>query len=198
MVVPVPPHPSAFDLSREFFPSCNTHVHAALPRHEVVAAPAAARVDELFAHLGGCVEVIPSDGGRTLPFVQRIQAEDGDGLFRTAVLLAGGEVLEAVGVPLAAAVEEGLALHGGHVEEVLWEEGTARSLVFREPADLGNFWYSETCLLALLVSLEVVGISLAPSIVEDLTLLGDRIVVKSLDIRSAGSLVHLKQTHAFW
>lgn len=56
-----------------------------------------------------------------------------------AVLCAGGEVLEAVGVALAAAVGEGLALHGGHVEEEVLEQGSTGSLLFREPADLGDF-----------------------------------------------------------
>lgn len=58
----------------------------------------------------------------------------------TAVLHARVEILEAVGVPLAAAVVEGLTLHAGHVEEVATEEGTAGSLLFRKPADLGNLW----------------------------------------------------------
>lgn len=39
-------------------------------------------------------------------------------LLGAAVLGAAGQVLEAVGVALAAAVVEGLALHAGHVEEV--------------------------------------------------------------------------------
>lgn len=56
----------------------NTHVHAALPGDEVVTAPPAARVDELFAHLGDRVVVIPSYGGRALPFVHRVQAEHGN------------------------------------------------------------------------------------------------------------------------
>lgn len=55
-----------------------THVHAALPRHKVVAAPSAAWVDELLAHLGGCVVEIPRNGGRTLPFVHGVQAEHGN------------------------------------------------------------------------------------------------------------------------
>lgn len=58
---------------------------------------------------------------------------------RAAVLHAGGEVLEAVGVALAAAVAEGLALHGGHVEEEALEQGPTGSLLFGEPADLGDF-----------------------------------------------------------
>lgn len=57
---------------------------------------------------------------------------------RTAVLHAGGQVFEAVGVPLAPSIRKWLTLHGGHVEEVDGEEGTAGSLVFRKPADLGN------------------------------------------------------------
>lgn len=59
---------------------------------------------------------------------------------RAAVLLAGGQVLEAVGVAQAAAVVEGLALHGGHVEEVLPQQGPARTHLLGEPADLGDFW----------------------------------------------------------
>lgn len=58
----------------------------------------------------------------------------------TAVLHAGGLVLEAVGVPLTAAVVKELAPHGAHVEEVAAEEGTAGSFLFRKPADLGNLW----------------------------------------------------------
>ncbi len=61
----------------------------------------------------------------------------------TAVLHARGEVLEAIGVALAAPVVEGLTLHGGHVEEVAGKEGTAGSLLFRKSADLGNFWGEE-------------------------------------------------------
>lgn len=56
----------------------------------------------------------------------------------TAVLLARGEVLEAVGIALAATIVEGLTLHGGHVEEVAQVEGAARSLLLGKPADLGN------------------------------------------------------------
>ena len=56
----------------------------------------------------------------------------------TAVLLAGGEVFEAVGIALAATVIKGFALHGGHVEEVALKEGPSRSLLFREPANLGD------------------------------------------------------------
>lgn len=58
----------------------------------------------------------------------------------TAVLLAGGEVWEAVGIALAAAVVEGLTPHAGHVEEVAAKEGAAGSLLFGKPADLGNLW----------------------------------------------------------
>lgn len=179
------------------FRSFSTHVHAALPRHKVVAAPSAARVDELLAHLGGCVVVIPRDGGRTAPFVQRVQAQHRDSFSWTAVLLAGGEVLEAIVVALTAAVIERLTLHGGHVEEVAVEKGPAGSFLFRKPADLGNLWDSETCFLALLVTLEVVGIALAASVVETLTLLGDSVVEVALEFCSARSLVHLKETRGF-
>lgn len=41
---------------------------------------------------------------------------------------------------MAAAVVEGLTLHGGHVEEVLPEHGTAGTHLFGESADLGDFW----------------------------------------------------------
>lgn len=58
----------------------------------------------------------------------------------TAVLHARGEVLESIGVPLTATIIKGFTLHGGHVEEVATEEGTARSFLFRKPADLGNLW----------------------------------------------------------
>lgn len=58
---------------------------------------------------------------------------------RAAVLAAGGQVLEAVGVAQAAAVVEGLALHGSHVEEVLPVQGTARTHLLGESADLGDF-----------------------------------------------------------
>lgn len=57
-----------------------------------------------------------------------------------AVLFAGGQVLEAVGVAEAAAVVKGLTLHGGHVEEVLPQQGTTRTHLLRESADLGDFW----------------------------------------------------------
>lgn len=59
---------------------------------------------------------------------------------RAAVLLAGGQLPEAVGVAQAAAVVEELALHAGHVEEVLPEQGTARTHLAGESADLGDFW----------------------------------------------------------
>lgn len=62
---------SPFSYSHTF----NTHIHAAVPGDEVVAAPSTAWVDELLAHLGGCVVVIPSYGGWTPPFVQRVLAE---------------------------------------------------------------------------------------------------------------------------
>lgn len=59
---------------------------------------------------------------------------------RAAVLLAGGQVPEAVGVAKAAAVVEELALHAGHVEEVLPQQGAARAHLVGESADLGDFW----------------------------------------------------------
>lgn len=59
---------------------------------------------------------------------------------RAAVLVAGCQVLEAVGVAQAAAVVEGLAPHGGHVEGVLPQQGPARTHLLGEPADLGDFW----------------------------------------------------------
>lgn len=55
-----------------------------------------------------------------------------------AVLHAGVEVIEVVGVARAAAEREGLTLHGGHVEEVAVKEAPAGSLVSAEPADLRN------------------------------------------------------------
>lgn len=115
----------------------------------------------------------------------------------TAVVHARGEVLEAVGVPMAASIIKGLTLHGGHIEEEAGQEGTAGTLLFRKPADLGNLWDSETRLLALLIALEVIGIPLAASIVENLALLGDGVVVKALDVSPAWSLVHLEETHGF-
>lgn len=152
-----------------FFPSSHTsdtHIHAALPWHKIVAAASAARVGERLALLGGHVVIIARKGGRALPFVQRVQTEHGqscektkkhrfkntpetqaDGdtralltFLRAAVLFAGGQVLEAVGVAEAAAVVEGLALHGGHVEEVLPQQGTTRTHLLGESADLGDFW----------------------------------------------------------
>lgn len=57
-----------------------------------------------------------------------------------AVLLAGGPVNEAVGVAPAAAVVEELALHGGHVEEVLPQQGTTGTHLWGKSADLGDFW----------------------------------------------------------
>lgn len=58
---------------------------------------------------------------------------------RAAVLFAGGQVPEAVGVAKAAAVVEELALHAGHVEEVLPQRGTTRTHLSGESADLGDF-----------------------------------------------------------
>lgn len=46
-----------------------------------------------------------------------------------------------------------------------------------------------------MIAPEVIGISLAAAIVEDLALLGDGVVVVALDVSSARSLVHLKETH---
>lgn len=63
--------------------------------------------------------------------------------FGAAVLHTRGVVLEAIEVPLAATVIEGLTLHGGHVEEVAGEEATTGSLLFRKPADLGDLWSKE-------------------------------------------------------
>lgn len=57
-----------------------------------------------------------------------------------AVLLAGGPVPEAVGVAEATAVVEELALHAGHVEEVLPQQGAAGTHLAGESADLGDFW----------------------------------------------------------
>lgn len=57
-----------------------------------------------------------------------------------AVLRASSEVSEAIWIAPAATVNKGLALHGGHVEEVEPEEGTTGSHLFGIPADLGNFW----------------------------------------------------------
>lgn len=54
----------------------NTDVHATLPWNKVVAAPSTAWVDKLFTHFAGCVVVIPSYRGWTLPFVKRIQTQD--------------------------------------------------------------------------------------------------------------------------
>lgn len=105
--------------------------------------------------------------------------------------------MEAIGIALAATVGEGFTLHGGHIEEVTVKEAPAGSLISRKPADLGNFWYSETCFMALLVTPEVIGIPLAPAIVENLAFLGDSVVVVALDLSSARSLVHLKETRAF-
>lgn len=56
----------------------DTHVRAALPGDEVVAAAAAARVYELLAHLGGGVVVVARDGGGAPAFVQRVQTEHGN------------------------------------------------------------------------------------------------------------------------
>lgn len=57
----------------------------------------------------------------------------------------------------------------------------------------GNF---VACLVALLITLKVIGIPLAASIFEILAPLGDGVVVIPLDIASARSLVHLKKAHA--
>lgn len=105
--------------------------------------------------------------------------------------------MEAIGIALAASVIKGLTLHGGHIEEIAAKEATAGSLIFRKPADLWDLWDSETRFLALLITLEVIGISLAPSIRENLALLSDGVVVIALNFSSAGSLVHLKETRAF-
>lgn len=63
--------------------------------------------------------------------------------FWAAVLCAWGEVLEAIGVALAATVIKGLTLHGGHVEEVAVKQAAAGSLLFGKPTDLGNLWGEE-------------------------------------------------------
>lgn len=59
---------------------------------------------------------------------------------RAAVLQTGGQVVEAVGGAQAAAVVEGLAGHGGHVEEVLPQQGATGTHLLGESADLGDFW----------------------------------------------------------
>lgn len=105
--------------------------------------------------------------------------------------------MEAVGVPPAAPIVEGFTLHGGHVEEIAGYEGTAESLFFMKPADLWNLWDFEAGFMALLIALEVVGITQAASIVEFLALLGNGVVVIALDFCSARSFVHLKKTRAF-
>lgn len=198
-IISVPSLAATFDLACEFLASSSTHVHAALPRDEVVAAPSAAWVDELITHLGGGVVIKPRNWSRAAAFVQRVQAEHRNTFFWTAVLLAGCEVSEAIGIALASTVIKGLTLHGGHVEKVAAKEGPACSLLLREPADLGNLWDSETWFLALLIAPEIIGIPLAPSIVENLALLGDSVVVVTLNVRSARSFVHLKETlHSFW
>lgn len=51
--------------------------------------------------------------------------------------------------------------------------------------------------MALLITLEVIGIPLAASIVEILARLGDSVVVIPLDVASARSLIHLKKAHAW-
>lgn len=55
-----------------------------------------------------------------------------------AVVHARRGVQEAVRIALAAAVNELLTLHCGHVEEVPAEVAAAGSRLFGEPADLGN------------------------------------------------------------
>lgn len=110
----------------------------------------------------------------------------------SAVLHARQLVLEAVLVALAASVDELLTLHGGHVEVVAQEIGPAGTHLFLEPADLGDLWYSKTCFLTRQKTHEVVCIPLAASIDKLFALLSDSIVVVTLDISSARSLVYLK------
>lgn len=113
----------------------------------------------------------------------------------STVLHARHLVLEAVLVALTAAVDKLLTLHGGHVEEVTPENGPAMTLLLLEPADLGDLWYPKTCFLTFHKTHEVVAIPLAASIAELLTLLSDSIVVVTLAISSARSLIYLKKTH---
>lgn len=55
----------------------------------------------------------------------------------------------------------------------------------------------EAGLLALQVALEVVGVALAASVVEDLALLRDGVVEVALDLRPARPLVHREQAGAW-
>lgn len=54
---------------------------------------------------------------------------------------------------------------------------------------------SEAGFLTLLETLEVIGISPATSVAEKLALLRDGVVIIALNFSSAGTLVHLKETH---
>lgn len=110
----------------------------------------------------------------------------------SAVLHARQLVLKAVLVALAASVDELLTLHGGHVEEVAWDKGLTGTHLFLEPADLGDLWYSKTCYLTRQKTLEVVCIPLAPSIDKLFALFSESIVVVTLEIYFARSLIYLK------
>lgn len=105
--------------------------------------------------------------------------------------------MKAVRVPSAAPVVKGLTLHSGHVEEVAGKEATAVTRFFGKSADLRNLWNSETGLLALLITLKVVGIPLAAPIIKHLALLGDGVVVIALDVSPARTLFYGKQTRTF-
>lgn len=52
---------------------------------------------------------------------------------------------------------------------------------------------SETRLLALRVTLEVIGIAQAAAVGEDLAPLGDGVVIEALQVRPAGAVVHLEK-----
>lgn len=55
--------------------------------------------------------------------------------------------------------------------------------------------YSKACFVALVISLEVVRVALAPSVVEQLALLSDGVVVVTFHFGSAGTLVDLEEAH---
>lgn len=177
--------------------SFDTDVHAAPLAYKVVAAPSTAGVAELLAGFAGCFVVIARDGSRTLPPVQHIQAQHRKALVGTAVFIAECEVLKAVGIALAAAIVKRFALHGGHVEEIPQVEGTARAHLLVVSAYLWDFWDPKARLLALLVTLEVVGVPLASSVVKLLAFLREGVVIIPLQRCLARPLVHSEKTHVF-
>lgn len=170
-------------------------VDAALARYEVVVAASTAGVLELLTHPGRRVVVETWDRGGAGATVKRVQAQHRDLLLGAAVVCAGGQVGEAVGVAMTATVVEGFTLHRAHVIEVSLQHGSARALLRRHTAHRRHLGDSEAGLVALLVRVEVVGVALAAAIEERLTFLAQCVVVEAREFCTARPLLHRQQAH---